>query len=54
MEMHVPSPEKGEKLNSFVSRFMGDKRDQKWPQKQRAAIAYSEYKESKKKKRAAA
>lgn len=47
----MPEPEKRETLTSFVSRFMGDKRDQKWPQKQRAAIAYSEYREAKKKRK---
>lgn len=48
-----PEPEKGEKLSSFVAKFMGDKRDQKWPQKQRAAIAYSEYRDAKKKRKKA-
>jgi hypothetical protein len=48
----MPAREKGEKLSTFISRFMGDKRDQKWPQKQRLAIAYSEAKErSKQEKR---
>ena len=50
----MPKPEGGEKLNDYISRFMGAKKEQKYPQKQRAAIAYSEYKESKKKKREAA
>lgn len=47
----MPAPGKHESLKHFVSRFMGDKRDQKWPQKQRAAIAYSEFKEKRKKSR---
>jgi hypothetical protein len=47
----VPKPESGESLRSYISKFMGAKKDQKWPQKQRAAIAYSEFKESKKKRR---
>jgi len=45
----MPEPEKGEKLQHYVSRFMGAKKDQKWPQKQRAAIAYSEFRRKKKK-----
>jgi hypothetical protein len=47
----MPKPEKGEELGHYVSRFMGDKADKKWPQKQRAAIAFSEYRDSKKKKK---
>lgn len=47
----MPLPEKGEKLSDYIGRFMGAKKDQKWPQKQRAAIAYSEYKEAKKKRK---
>lgn len=47
----MPKPEHGESLSNYVSKFMGAKEDQKWPQKQRAAIAYSEYKQSKKKSR---
>ena len=52
----MPSPEGGEKLSSFISRYMGSKKANKdFPsQKQRAAVAYSEYKEAKKKKREAA
>jgi len=46
----VPEPVKGESLRDYVSRFMGAKRDQKWPQKQRAAIAYSEFRAAKKRK----
>lgn len=45
----MPEPRTHEALSSFVSRFMGDARDQKWPQKQRAAIAYSEFKAKRKK-----
>lgn len=44
----MPEPHKGEKLNAYVSRFMGSEREQKYPQKQRAAIAYSEYRRKKK------
>ena len=47
----MPKPQEGESLRSYISKFMGAKKDQKWPQKQRAAIAYSEFKESKKKRR---
>ena len=52
----MPTPESGEKLSSFISRYMGSKKANKdFPsQKQRAAVAYSEYKEAKKKKREAA
>lgn len=46
----MPKPESGEKLEHYVSRFMGAKKEQKYPQKQRAAIAYSEYRSKKKKK----
>lgn len=45
----MPLPEKHESLKDYVSRFMGAKKDQKYPQKQRAAIAYSEYKRKKRK-----
>jgi hypothetical protein len=45
----MPLPEKHESLNDYVSRFMGAKQDQKWKPKQRAAIAYSEYKRKRKK-----
>lgn len=47
----MPKPHKGESLSEYVHEFMGDKRDQKWPRKQRAAIAYSEYREAKKKRK---
>ena len=43
-----PKPQKGESLSEYVSEFMGDKRERKYKPKQRAAIAYSEYRESKK------
>lgn len=48
----MPAPAKGEKLNTFVSRYMGSSEAQKsFPdQKQRAAVAYSEYRRKKKKK----
>ena len=46
----MPEPQKGEPLNKFVSRYMGSKRAGKdFPNsKQRAAVAYSEYREAKK------
>lgn len=47
----MPEPSKGESLRDYVSKFMGAKKEQKWPQKQRAAIAYSEYREAKKKRK---
>jgi len=47
----MPEPEARETLSHYVARFMGAKRDQKWPQKQRAAIAYSEYRQAKRKKK---
>lgn len=49
----MPNPKKGESEKSFVSRYMGSKEAAKtFPsQKQRAAVAYSEYAASKKKKR---
>lgn len=52
----MPSPEGGEKLSSFVQRYMGSKKANKdFPdQKQRAAVAYNSFKEAKKKKREAA
>jgi hypothetical protein len=45
----VPKPDSGEKLEHYVSRFMGAKKEQKYPQKQRAAIAYAEFRKAKKK-----
>lgn len=45
----MPRPEKGEHLQHYISRFMGAEKEQKYPQKQRAAIAYSEYRRKKKK-----
>jgi len=47
----MPSPHSGESLSGFVSRFMGSKEARKsFPkQKQRAAVAYSEFKRRKKK-----
>jgi len=48
----MPEPHKGEKLNTFVSRYMGSGEAQKsFPdQKQRAAVAYSEFRRKKKKR----
>lgn len=48
----MPEPHKGEKLNHFVGRYMGsDHVRESFPdQKQRAAVAYSEYRRKKKKK----
>jgi hypothetical protein len=49
----MPSVEKGEKLSDFVAKYMGSKKARKdFPeQKQRAAVAYSEFREKKKKAR---
>ena len=47
----MPKPEAGESLNDYIGKFMSDKRDKKWPKKQRAAIAYSEYRQMKKKRK---
>jgi hypothetical protein len=46
-----PKPQKGESLSEYVSEFMGAPKDKKWKPKQRAAIAYSEYREGKKKRK---
>jgi hypothetical protein len=48
----MPEPTKGESLSEFVGRFMGSKeaRADFRNKKQRAAVAYSEYRERKKKK----
>lgn len=46
----MPEPARGEKLADFVHRYMGAADSQKFPQKQRLAIAYSEFKRKKKKK----
>jgi hypothetical protein len=47
----MPSPTRKESLSGFVSRFMGSGEARKsFPdQKQRAAVAYSEYRRRKKK-----
>lgn len=47
----MPSPEKGEKLSAFVKRYMGSSESRKsFPDsKQRAAVAYSEYRRKKRK-----
>ena len=45
----MPEREKGEKLSSFIGRFMKSKRESKYPVKQRLAIGYSEAKEKSKK-----
>jgi hypothetical protein len=52
----MPEPSKGESLAAFIGKYMGSKKANKdFPsQKQRAAVAYSEYKDAKKKKREAA
>lgn len=49
----MPEPSKGEKLSDFVAKYMGSKKARKdFPeQKQRAAVAYSTFKEAKKKSR---
>jgi hypothetical protein len=45
----MPVPKSGESMREFMAKFMGAKKDQKWSQKQRAAVGYSEYRESRKK-----
>lgn len=47
----MPEPQKGEKLNDFVSRYMGSEHARKkFPKpSQRAAVGYSEYRREKKK-----
>lgn len=49
----MPEVQRGEKLKDFVAKYMGSKKANKdFPdQKQRAAVAYSTYREAKKKKR---
>lgn len=51
----MPSPSKGESLSDFVGRYMGSGEARKsFPsQKQRAAVAYSEYRQAKKKRKQA-
>jgi hypothetical protein len=46
----MPNPVKGESLQHFVSKYMGSSHAQKsFPsQKQRAAVAYSEFRRKKK------
>lgn len=48
----MPSPHKGESLSNFVGRFMGSaEAERSFPKKkQRAAVAYSEFKRRKKHK----
>ena len=47
----MPNPKKGEKKSEFVSRYMGSAEAKRsFPdEKQRVAVAYSEYKRKKKK-----
>jgi len=49
----MPRPKKGESRSSFVSRYMGSSHaKKKFPsQKQRAAVAYSEWRSKGKKKK---
>jgi hypothetical protein len=49
----MPKPHKGESLSEFMGEFMSDPHDRKkWKNpKQRAAGAYSEMRESKKKRK---
>jgi hypothetical protein len=47
----MPKRKEGEKLSSFISRFVGSKKEERYPIKQRLAIAYSEAKEQDKKER---
>jgi hypothetical protein len=44
----MPNPNKGEKKEHFIERFMGSEHAQKFPQKQRYAVANSIWKEKKK------
>jgi hypothetical protein len=48
-----PKPEKGESLSKYMGEFMSDKHDRaKWKNpKQRAAVAYSEMREAKRKRK---
>lgn len=47
----MPEPQKGEKLSHFMGRYMSSSHARKkFPKKsQRAAVAYSEYREKKRK-----
>jgi hypothetical protein len=49
----MPQPAKGEPLKKFIGRFMGSAESEKsFPnQKQRAAVAYSEFKARQKKRK---
>lgn len=47
----MPEPAKKESLKDWVSHVMADRRDRKWSPKQRAAIAYSEFKEKRKREK---
>lgn len=45
----MPKPQAGESLSEYMKKFMSDKHDRKkWKPKQRAAVAYSEWRERKK------
>jgi hypothetical protein len=47
----MPARKEGEKLSDFISRFVGSKREQKYPIKQRLAIGYEEARQQAKKER---
>ena len=49
----MPNPHAGESLSNYVHKFMGSKEAEKsFPkQKQRAAVAYSKFREAKKHKK---
>lgn len=49
----MPERHKGEPLSKFIGRFVGSKREQKYPIKQRLAIGYSEARQAAKKERRA-
>jgi hypothetical protein len=49
MEINMPVPHKGEKKSDFLERYMGSAHAQKFPPKQRFAVANSEWKDAKKK-----
>jgi|HubBroStandDraft_2_1064218.scaffolds.fasta_scaffold315896_3 hypothetical protein len=49
----MPERHRGEPLSKFIGRFVGSKREQKYPIKQRLAIGYSEARQQAKKERRA-
>jgi hypothetical protein len=45
--MPIPTPRKGESNKDFISRCMSNKAMQEYEQKQRAAICYQKWRDSK-------